>query len=134
MRTLSGLAIVAGALCLAAAPRLNPSIERGAEVAQSRCASCHGVALEAASPSHDAPLFRVLSRLYSAQDLGRKLGDISQNGHFEMPAVTIREDEIEDVSAYIESLDGGASAAPPPVQRAKRLRKRPIAWRQLLRD
>jgi mono/diheme cytochrome c family protein len=105
--------VAASALCLAAAPRLNPSVERGAEVAQSRCASCHGVALEAASPSRDAPLFRVLSRLYSAQDLQRKLSNISQNGHFEMPAISIREDEIEDVSAYIASLDGRAAAVPP---------------------
>lgn len=113
-----GLAVLAAsaasAFSLAAAPRLTPSIERGAEVAQSRCASCHGVALEAVSPSRDAPLFRVLSRLYSAQDLQRKLGDISQNGHFEMPAVTIREDEIEDVSAYIASLDAGEDPAAKP--------------------
>ena len=108
------LTTAATAPSLAAAP-INPSVERGSEVAQSRCASCHGVALETASPSHDAPLFRVLSRLYSAQDLQRKLGDIAQNGHFEMPAVTIREDEIEDVSAYIASLEGGGAEAPPPV-------------------
>jgi cytochrome c len=111
------LAIAASALCLAAAAPLNLSVERGAEVAQSRCASCHGVALEAASPSHDAPLFRVLSRLYSAQDLQRKLSDISQSGHFEMPAVTIPEDEIEDVSAYIASLDGGRAKPRRPMSR-----------------
>ena len=115
------LAIGAGLLCLAAAPPLNPSIERGAEVAQRRCAACHGVALEAASPTREAPLFRVLSRLYSAQDLERKLSDFAQVGHFEMPAVTIAEDEIEDVSAYIASLDGGR-ASPRP-------RKAPIAAR-----
>ena len=115
LATLAGLAAALGPLRLAAAPRLTPSVERGAQVAQARCASCHGVALETASPSRDAPLFRVLSRIYSAPDLQRKLSDISLNGHFEMPAVTIREDEIEDVSAYIASLEGGGAEAPPPV-------------------
>jgi mono/diheme cytochrome c family protein len=111
------LVIAAGVLCLAAAPPLSPSIERGAEVAQRRCAACHGVALEAASPSRDAPLFRVLSRLYSARDLERKLSDIAQVGHFEMPAVTIGEDEIEDVSAYIASLEGDDHPVPTPRKR-----------------
>jgi cytochrome c len=108
-----GLLAATGAPVWAGAgPGLTPSINRGAQVAQARCASCHGVALETASPSPDAPLFRVLSRLYSAQDLERKLFNISQNGHFEMPAVSIREDEIEDVSAYIASLDGGGARTP----------------------
>jgi len=111
---LAAMAMVASVLCLGAAPALTPSIERGAEVAQARCASCHGVALEAASPSHDAPLFRVLSRLYSAQDLERKLDAISRDGHFEMPPVTLHEDEIEDVSAYIASLESDDHPVPPP--------------------
>jgi mono/diheme cytochrome c family protein len=113
-------ALVTGVVSAAAGPQATPSLDRGAQVAQDRCASCHGVALEAASPSHDAPLFRVLSRLYSAQDLERKLSNISQNGHFEMPAVSIREDEIEDVSAYIASLDGGGPVPSPRVRNRPR--------------
>jgi mono/diheme cytochrome c family protein len=114
---------------LAAPANLAPAVERGAEVAQARCASCHAVALEARSPSPDAPLFRVLSRLYSAQDLQTKLTDISEHGHFEMPAVTLREDEIEDVAAYIQSLDGGATASPPPTTAAQRRpAARPAYW------
>ena len=107
----------AAALALAApagpAQPLNPAIERGAEIAQDRCSICHAVALEAASPSRDAPQFRVLSRLYSAEDLRRKLADISENGHFEMPPIMIRDFEVEDVAAYIASLDGGAVRPPP---------------------
>jgi mono/diheme cytochrome c family protein len=97
----------------AAAPRdVAPIIARGAQVAQERCAACHAVALEEKSPSHDAPLFRVLSRLYSASDLRTKLTDISDHGHFEMPPLTLREDEIADVAAYIASLDGGGRRGP----------------------
>jgi mono/diheme cytochrome c family protein len=101
--------IAASALAGAAqaAPRdVTPIVARGAQVAQERCATCHAVALEAKSPNHDAPLFRVLSRLYSARDIETKLSAISEHGHFEMPALTLREDEIADVAAYIESLEG----------------------------
>lgn len=106
---LAAAAVAGLALAQATSPgkALTPSVERGAEIAQGRCASCHAVALEAASPSHDAPQFRVLSRLYSAEDLARRLTAISESGHFEMPAVSIREDEIADVAAYIASLDAG---------------------------
>lgn len=119
----AGLSLLATASV--AAPPLSPAIERGADIAQTHCAACHGVALETASPSREAPLFRVLSRLYSTADLVRKLDDIAQNGHFEMPRVRIRDDEIEDVAAYIVSLEGGAAARPSP-GRPPPARKRPI--------
>jgi mono/diheme cytochrome c family protein len=106
-----GLAIAVPA---AAAPQVAAIVERGAEVAQGRCASCHAVAMEARSPNSEAPLFRVLSRLYSARDLETKLVAISEHGHFEMPALALREDEIEDVAAYIASLDGGERRDKPP--------------------
>ena len=95
-------------------PRLDPHVERGAQLAREKCSACHAVALETRSPEHDAPLFRVLSRLYSAPDLQRKLGDMADHGHFEMPVVQMREDEIADLAAYIASLDGGAPPRPPP--------------------
>jgi mono/diheme cytochrome c family protein len=97
-----------------AAPRdVTPIVARGAQVAEERCATCHAVALEAKSPNHDAPLFRVLSRLYSARDIETKLTAISEHGHFEMPALTLREDEIADVAAYIASLEGGSERRRP---------------------
>jgi mono/diheme cytochrome c family protein len=92
-----------------AEPQPAPGVDRGAEVARARCASCHAVALEPRSPNREAPLFRVLSRLYSAEDLRRKLEQFSETGHFDMPPVSLREDEIEDVAAYIASLEGGAT-------------------------
>lgn len=93
--------------------RDDPAIGRGAAVAQAKCASCHAIALEDHSPERDAPQFRVLSRLYSAQNLAEKLFDFAEAGHFEMPPVALREDEIADVSAYIASLDGGSIETPP---------------------
>lgn len=108
------LILSGGAAAIACAGSFdNPAIVRGAEVAQTRCSACHAVALEVRSPERDAPQFRVLSRLYSAETLAHKLADFSENGHFEMPPVALREDEISDVAAYIESLDGGFADMPP---------------------
>src|SRR5258708_28508384 len=85
--------------------------------------------METRSPNRVAPLFRVLSRLYSARDIETKLAAISEHGHFEMPALALREDEIEDVAAYIQSLDGGQSGAPPPTDAAhRRGEPRPAQW------
>jgi mono/diheme cytochrome c family protein len=127
----ASLAALAGPT-FAAAPRATPTVERGAQVAQDRCAACHAVAMETKSPNRVAPLFRVLSRLYSAKDIETKLAAISEHGHFEMPPLSLREDEIEDVAAYIQSLDGGASGAPPPMNAARHrhdaARKIPAQW------
>jgi mono/diheme cytochrome c family protein len=118
---LSTTAVVAGVALAAGAslaqgpgtpPPVEPAVERGAQLAQDRCASCHAVALENRSPRRDAPQFRVLSRLYSRQDLARKLDDIAANGHFEMPAVALREDEMQDIAAYMSTLEGDAEARP----------------------
>lgn len=78
---------------------------RGAQVAETSCSGCHAVALEAKSRNHDAPQFRVLARLYSAEALETKLEAIVADGHFEMPRVSLTEGEISDVSAYIASLE-----------------------------
>jgi len=78
---------------------------RGAQIAEKSCSSCHAVALEAKSRNRDAPQFRVLARLYSAEVLETKLAGIVADGHFEMPRVSLSEDEISDVAAYIASLE-----------------------------
>jgi mono/diheme cytochrome c family protein len=91
-----------------------PAAQRGADIAQARCAQCHAVALEEKSPVRDAPLFRVLSRVYAADRLEMKLLDIAEQGHFEMPRVSLSEEEAADVAAYIASLDGGSVDMPPP--------------------
>ncbi len=104
-----------------AAQDMSPAFARGAAIAQARCSSCHGVALEATSPVKIAPLFRVLSRLYSADDLETKLSRISETGHFEMPAVQLREDQVADLAAYIAGLDGGSVDVPDD-------REKPMAY------
>jgi mono/diheme cytochrome c family protein len=120
---------LAGGATAAPAP-MTPAVERGAEVAQSRCAVCHAVAMETRSANRTAPLFRVLSRLYSAKDIETRLGEIAEHGHFDMPALALREDEIEDVAAYIQSLDGGEGLPPrgSGARRSRRPKATPAQW------
>jgi mono/diheme cytochrome c family protein len=111
-----GVAVALGGAAAAqtpGAPRREPGAERGAQLAQEKCAACHAVALEPRSPERIAPQFRVLSRLYSKQEFTTKLESISANGHFEMPPVAMTEDEIADLASYLASLDG-AAAGPGP--------------------
>ena len=97
-----------------------PAVARGADVAQKVCSRCHAVALEETSRERDAPLFRAVSRLYSAEALETKLTDIAAQGHFEMPRVTLTEDEISDLSAYIASLQPLEEQQPPPPRKQTR--------------
>jgi mono/diheme cytochrome c family protein len=124
MRSLSLIsvlqAMIAMSLAGSAGAQVPVDIERGSEVAQRSCSGCHAVALEAASRAQDAPPFRVLSRLYSAQSLERKLTSIAADGHFEMPRVSLTEDQISDVSAYIASLQPLEDRAPSPTPKGRR--------------
>ena len=111
-----GLAVALGGTVAAQAPpapRLDPATERGAQLAQDKCAACHAVALEPRSPEKIAPQFRVLSRLYSKQEFTTKLENIAAKGHFEMPPVAMTEDEIADLAAYLASLDAGGDQPGP---------------------
>jgi mono/diheme cytochrome c family protein len=97
--------VAAGAPAVGLGGYATVAVMRGAQVAETGCSGCHAVALEAKSRNHDAPQFRVLARLYSAEALETKLEGIVADGHFEMPRVSLTEDEISDVSAYIASLE-----------------------------
>ena len=106
------LAVLAGEALASGARRDDVAFARGAQVAQARCANCHAIALETKSPEAHAPAFRVLSRLYDEDVLARKLAAFAEVGHFEMPPVALREEEIADVAAYIANLDGGEREDP----------------------
>lgn len=113
-------AVAALSLAAAAGAQIPVDVLRGSDVAQHVCAGCHAVALEPASRAQDAPPFRVLSRLYSARSLETKLTSIVANGHFEMPRVSLTEDEVADVSAYIASLEPLEDRAPAPSPTTRR--------------
>jgi mono/diheme cytochrome c family protein len=79
--------------------------EVGHRLADRLCARCHQVGAEGDSPNAGAPPFKVLAARYSEVTLGRKLDDIAI-GHYDMPPTHVTNDEIDSLSAYLESFRG----------------------------
>lgn len=76
----------------------------GKAFVQRACAGCHAVEPTGASPNGRAPAFRDLASRRSDAELAAALGEISRNGHVEMPPIYITPDEMRQVVAYMRSL------------------------------
>lgn len=106
MRTL-GLPIVIGLMAAtigAACAQARPSITRGHRLAARQCAACHAIVPGTLSPNRRSPEFQDLTGLYVSVSLMRKLTEIAETGHYDMPARRLHQDQVEDLVAYLDSL------------------------------
>jgi mono/diheme cytochrome c family protein len=94
----------AAALVLLAPAANPPEVQKGEQIAQARCASCHAIGLKARSPKVHAPSFDEIRLEYNAPYLEKKLADIATRGHRSMPAIPISPAEASALAAYVESL------------------------------
>ena len=76
---------------------------RGARLARQTCASCHAVGRRGASPTA-APPFRDIVRRHSLSELEGRFVDGAVADHPPMPAYVFRASEIDDLMAYLETL------------------------------
>lgn len=79
--------------------------DRGRVLAVNTCASCHAVGREGASPLAAAPPFRDIVRRRSLADLEAAFVDGGITGHPAMPRYVFRASEIDDLIAYLRSLE-----------------------------
>ena len=93
---------------------LDISADRGRFYAQRSCAGCHAVGALGESPNGSAPTFGAIRLRYNALSLPRRLAEISKNGHYEMPPIYMTPDEIQDIAAYVETLDASEGAVALP--------------------
>lgn len=82
-----------------------PSAEAGAELASRWCAACHVVAPSGAG-TDAAPSFAAIARLRSTEDIRSFLAKPHARP---MRGFTLTTREIEDVTAYIETLEQRAA-------------------------
>ena len=94
----SGLAQESGA----AAP--GPNLEAGRHIAETRCATCHAIGAQGASHHPMAPPFRTLSRDYPVNALEEAFAEGILVGHPDMPEFRFEPAQIDDLLAYIESV------------------------------
>jgi mono/diheme cytochrome c family protein len=87
-------------------PRLDPTQQRGHDLAVRRCAGCHTVGLDDGG-AQDGPAFRTLARRYNPVSLERRFAEVSAHGFDRMPAIPFTRSEAQDLVAYFETLQGG---------------------------
>lgn len=104
--TLARIAVV-GAVVLwsGAAAALTPAEQRGFVFVQTNCAKCHAIGRFGTSPLAVAPPFRTLHENYPVEDLAEALAEGIVVGHPSMPQFQLDPAEVDDVIAYLKSLE-----------------------------
>ena len=106
MRTLTALAIVSTAfLATAAAQAQQPQIERGRAFADANCARCHAIGSTGDSPLVKAPPFRTLHNRYPIENIAEALAEGIRTAHPGMPEFELDPGQIDDLIAYLKSLE-----------------------------
>ena len=100
--------IVAVALIIAGAGgalALDPAAQRGLVFAKTNCAMCHATGPLGASPLPLAPPFRTLHESYPVENLEEAMAEGMVTGHPNMPQFQLDAAQIDDLIAYLKSLE-----------------------------
>ena len=79
-------------------------IQRGQAFAQTNCSQCHAIGRFGDSPIPEAPPFRTLSSRYPIEDLAEAFAEGITTGHPSMPQFQLDPAQINDLIAYLRSL------------------------------
>lgn len=78
----------------------------GRELVGLNCSPCHSIGATGESPHPDAPPFRTLGQRYPIDALEEAFVEGIETGHPDMPSFVATPDQIGDIIAYIESIQG----------------------------
>ncbi len=108
MTRVSGLfAMAITAIIVMAAPARaddGDMIAKGKALVADKCARCHAIGADDASPHEKAPPFRDVVDIYPSEDLAEALAEGIVSGHPDMPVFTLSPEEIEAFLGYLNSL------------------------------
>ena len=79
--------------------------QRGQVFVQMNCAGCHAVGRAGESPLPVAPPFRALHTRYPVEELAEALAEGITTGHPSMPEFRLDPAQINDVFAYLQTLE-----------------------------
>jgi len=103
MRYLYGCLMIA--ILAAPAEAASPAEQRGLVFAKTNCARCHAIDRFSPSPLKIAPPFRDLHRRYKIETLAEAFAEGIYTGHPTMPAFQLDPDHINDLLAFMKSLE-----------------------------
>jgi cytochrome c len=96
-------------------------VKRGRVLVELNCATCHAVGRDGRSPYAPAPPFRTLHEKYDVSGLAEALAEgivVGHTGVRQMPRFVLEPDQIDDVIAYLKSLETPSGPATAPQNRA----------------
>lgn len=109
--TVAALALAAG-LVLAgsalAAPAVSGSVARGGAFVRAHCSLCHAVGRTGISSYPPAPPFRTLHERYNVENLAEAFAEgvvVAHKGPRQMPEFVLSPEEVDDLIAYLKSLE-----------------------------
>ena len=82
-----------------------PTVELGRALASERCGACHAIAPGDLSPNPEAPPFADVAGFYPPESLEEALAEGIMVGHEAMPAFEFTPEEVEQLIAYLRSLE-----------------------------
>ena len=89
----------------AAAAQTVLAVQRGETIVQTYCSQCHAVGKTGSSPLSAAPPLRDLHKLYPVEHLEEAFAEGIYTGHPEMPRFEFEPDQINDLIAFLKSLE-----------------------------
>jgi len=101
--TLVGLAL---ACASTAANAQSGRAQRGFTFAQTNCSQCHAIGRFGDSPLPEAPPFRTLHTRYPIESLAEAFAEGITTGHPSMPQFQLDPAQINDLLAYLQSIQG----------------------------
>ncbi len=96
------------------------SVSHGRQLAQRNCGMCHAIGPTGESRHKAAPPFRTLSQRYPIEMLAEALAEGMLTGHPDMPEFRFDPPEIQDLIAYIKSVQTRSVAKAASARRAAR--------------
>ena len=107
------LGLVVCLLASSAFAQSSTEIERGRTFAERNCATCHAIGRTGTSPYAPAPPFRTLHERYDVEAIAEALAEgivVGHQGARQMPEFRLEPTQIDDLLAYLKSLEFPASA------------------------
>lgn len=80
------------------------SVNAGRRLAMRNCAVCHAIGIEGESPNPRSPTLRDLYRRYPLGRVEEALREGMLRGHRAMPPMRLSDRQIEDLIAYLRSI------------------------------
>lgn len=99
----NGLVALGLAAMLSPASAEDPA-ERGRALVEEKCAGCHAIGREGASPLTPAPPFRILGQRYPLADLEEALAEGILTAHPAMPQFMFGPEDVGAIIAYLETI------------------------------